>query len=54
MGTSITSWKDAAAYFMFADNPVALGIFAVGIALVVAWLIGSIIKHEDQVFENYK
>jgi len=54
MGTSITSWKDAEAYFMFADNPIALGIFAVGMTLVVLGLIISIIKHENQVFENYK
>ncbi|TCK09359.1 hypothetical protein [Marinobacterium mangrovicola] len=54
MGTSITSWENVSAYFTFADNPMALVLFAVGVVGIVGGLIGSIVKHENEAFEAHK
>ncbi|TDO95780.1 hypothetical protein [Marinomonas balearica] len=54
MGTSITSWENVSAYFTFADNPLALVLFSIGAAAIVAGLISTIKKHEDKAFEEYK
>jgi len=54
MGTSITTWENVSAYFTFADSPFALGLFAFGAAAIVAGLIASIAKHENEAFEKYK
>jgi hypothetical protein len=54
MGASITSWENVAAYFTFADNPAALVLFAMGVTGIVAGLIGYIIKHENDAFEQHK
>lgn len=54
MGTSITTWEDASAYFTFADSPVMLGLFTIGAAAIVLGLIWSIIKHENKVFDLHK
>jgi hypothetical protein len=52
MGTSITTWENATAYFTFADNPVALVLFAIGSAGIVIGLITTIIRHENKAFKN--
>ncbi len=54
MGTSITSWDDVSAYFTFADNPLALALFALGASAIVVWLIVSIIRHENAAFDAHK
>ncbi len=54
MGSSITTWENVSAYFTFADNPVALVLFALGVAGIVGGLIRSIIKHENKAFEEHK
>jgi len=54
MGTSISSWENVAAYFTFADNPAALVLFALGTAGIIVGLISSIMKHENDVFEEHK
>lgn len=54
MGTSITRWENVAAYFTFADNPVALALFALGTVSIVCGLISYISKHENEAFEKYK
>ncbi|WP_432694988.1 hypothetical protein ACQUQP_10545 [Marinobacterium sp. YM272] len=54
MGTSITSWENVSAYFTFADNPMALALFVVGVVGIVGGLIGSIVKHENEAFEAHK
>ena len=54
MGTSITTREGVTAYFAFADSPVALGLFAFGCAAIVAGLIGSIAKHENEAFDKFK
>ncbi|SEF79739.1 hypothetical protein [Marinobacterium lutimaris] len=54
MGTSITSWENVSAYFTFADNPMALALFTVGVVAIVGGLIGSIVKHENEAFEAHK
>jgi len=54
MGASITSWENVAAYFTFADNPAALVLFAMGVTGIVVGLIGYIIKHENDAFEQHK
>ena len=52
MGASISSWESVAAYFTFADNPVALMVFAFGVVGIVSGLIHYIIKHENAAFEK--
>lgn len=54
MGTSIATWENVSAYFTFADNPIALVLFAAGVTAIVAGLIRSIVKHENEVFEQHK
>jgi hypothetical protein len=54
MGTSITTWENATAYFTFADSPVMLGLFAIGAAGIVVGLIASIIRHENEAFKKHK
>ncbi len=54
MGTSISTWENVAAYFTFADNPAALVLFALGAAGIIVGLISSIMKHENDVFEEHK
>lgn len=54
MGTSITTWENVSAYFTFADNPAALVLFALGVTGIIVGLIGSIMKHENEVFEDHK
>jgi hypothetical protein len=54
MGTSITSWENVSAYFTFADNPVALVLFSIGVTAIIAGLIFSIMKHEDEAFKKFK
>jgi hypothetical protein len=54
MGTSITTWENVAAYFTFADSPMALVLFSVGVAAIVVGLIGSIMKHEKEAFKSHK
>jgi hypothetical protein len=53
MGSSITTWENVSAYFTFADNPFALLLFTLGAAGIVAGLIISIIKHENEAFEHH-
>jgi TctA family transporter len=52
MGTSISSWENVGAYFTFADNPIALGLFTICAAAIVVALIASIAKHENDAFEK--
>lgn len=54
MGTSITTWENASAYFTFADSPTALVLFSIIAAGIVVGLIGSIIKHENKAFNEPK
>lgn len=54
MGTSITTWENVSAYFTFADNPAALMLFALGVTGIIVGLISSIMKHENEVFEDHK
>jgi len=54
MGTSITTWEGVSAYFTFADSPIMLMLFALGAAGIVIGLIASIIKHENEAFEDHK
>ncbi|AEF56110.1 hypothetical protein [Marinomonas posidonica] len=54
MGTSITTWDNVSAYFTFADNPLALMLFSLGVAGIVVGLIRFIMKHEKEAFENHK
>lgn len=54
MGTSITTWEGVSAYFTFADSPIMLMLFALGAAGIVIGLIASIIKHENEAFEEHK
>ncbi|MFT6154054.1 MAG: hypothetical protein ACJA0E_000498 [Bermanella sp.] len=54
MGTSITTWENATAYFTFADNPAALVFFALGSAGIVIGLIATIIQHENEAFKKIK
>ena len=54
MGTSITTWENVSAYFTFADNPMALGLFVAGATVIVVGLIRSIIKHENEAFDQHK
>ena len=54
MGTSITSWEGVSAYFTFADSPIMLMLFALGAAGIVVGLITSIIKHENEAFEEHE
>lgn len=54
MGTSITTWENVSAYFTFADNPMAMVLFAAGVTAVVVGLLRSIIKHESEAFEPHK
>jgi TctA family transporter len=52
MGTSISSWENVGAYFTFADNPIALGLFTICAGVIVVALIASIAKHENEAFEK--
>ncbi len=52
MGTSISSWENVGAYFTFADNPLALGLFTIGATAIIVGLIVSIAKHENEAFEK--
>jgi len=54
MGASITEWENAAAYFTFADNPLALVLFSIGVASIIVGVIASIKHHEDKAFDKYK
>jgi hypothetical protein len=54
MGSSITTWEGATAYFTFADNPVMLVLFAIGASAIIIGLIASIIKHENEAFDKHK
>lgn len=54
MGTSITSWENVSAYFTFADNPMALVLFSIGVVGIIGGLITSIVKHENEAFESHK
>ena len=54
MGTSISTWENASAYFTFADSPAALVLFSITAAAIVVGLIGSIIKHENKAFNQQK
>ncbi|WP_321326324.1 hypothetical protein [Thiomicrorhabdus sp.] len=50
----IESWKEATAYFTFADNPLAMGII-LGLAVLVT--LGVIVYnfyHESQTYIDYK
>lgn len=53
MGTSFLTWDNVSAYFVFANNPLALMLFALGVCLICVGLIISIKKHEDKVFKQH-
>ena len=53
MGSSISTWEGATAYFTFADSPVMLVLFAMGVSAIVIGLITSIIKHENKAFKDF-
>lgn len=54
MGTSITTWENAKAYFTFADSPSILVLFSLIALGIVVGLIWSIIMHENKAFESQK
>lgn len=53
MGTSFNNWNEVAAYFMFADKPIALIILAFILALMCVGLVASIKRHEDEAFAEH-
>ena len=53
MGTSFLSWDGVTAYFMFADSPTLLMLFAIVVGLICISLITSIKKHEDKAFKQH-
>ena len=54
MGSSITTWENVTAYFTFADSPLMLMLFALGVSGIIIGLISSIIKHENDAFDKLK
>jgi hypothetical protein len=51
MGTSISSWDKATAYFLFADSPLILVLLALMVAAICISLLVSIKQHEDKAFK---
>ncbi|MDB4837308.1 hypothetical protein OAH87_02450 [Marinomonas sp.] len=54
MGSSITTWDNVSAYFTFADSPMMLMLFTLGVVGIVGGLIRFIMKHEKEAFENHE
>lgn len=54
MGSPITSWDDAGAYFTFADSPAVISLFLLGavVLCVGAILIGYV--HEQKAFKEFE
>jgi len=53
MGTSISHWDGATAYFLFAHSPSALVLFALGVFIIGFGLITTIKRHEDKTFTKH-
>ncbi|GAB2189886.1 hypothetical protein [Sessilibacter sp. MAH2] len=53
MGTSISQWDGATAYFIFANSPLALVLFALLMLVICVGLIALIKRHEDKAFAKY-
>lgn len=50
----ISSWEGAAAYFTFADSPMAIAFFFILAVVITIGTIGVMMKHEKESFEKYK